>query len=44
VRALFVGQGLGTNGTLSKAIPETVQQGYAPVVGIRLPVIENSQK
>ena len=33
----FVGQGLGGDGTLSKAIPETVQQGYAPVVAIRLP-------
>jgi CRISPR-associated protein Csm4 len=36
VRA-FLGQGLGGNGLLSKAIPETVHQGYAPVVGIRLP-------
>jgi CRISPR-associated protein Csm4 len=34
---LFVGQGLGGGGSLSKAIPETVHQGYAPVVGIRLP-------
>ena len=33
----FVGQGLGGEGSLSKAIPETVHQGYAPVVGIRLP-------
>jgi CRISPR-associated protein Csm4 len=36
VRA-FIGQGLGGNGLLSKAIQETVHQGYAPVVGIRLP-------
>jgi CRISPR-associated protein Csm4 len=37
----FTGQGLGGigadgEGILSKAIPETVHQGYAPVVGIRL--------
>ncbi len=32
----FVGQGLGGNGTLSNAIAETVQQGYAPYIGIRL--------
>ncbi|CAK0771646.1 CRISPR-associated protein Csm4 [Gammaproteobacteria bacterium] len=31
----FVGQGLGGDGSLSKAIRETVHQGYAPVVGIR---------
>ncbi len=37
VTALFVGQGLGGHGSLSKSIPETVHQGYAPVVGIRLP-------
>lgn len=41
-RALFTGQGLGGKtadgeGILSKAIPETVHQGYAPVVGIKLP-------
>jgi CRISPR-associated protein Csm4 len=40
--ALFTGQGLGGigadgEGILSKAIPETVHQGYAPVVGVRLP-------
>lgn len=33
----FVGQGLGGSGVLSKAIPDTVHQGYAPVLGIRLP-------
>lgn len=33
---LFIGQGLGGNGQLSKAEPATVQQGYAPVVGIRM--------
>ncbi len=34
---LFIGQGLGGDGSLSKAIPETVHQGYAPVLGVRLP-------
>lgn len=38
----FTGQGLGGKtadgeGILSKAIPGTVHQGYAPVVGIKLP-------
>lgn len=33
----WIGQGLGGNGLLSKAIPETVQQGYAPVIPIHLP-------
>lgn len=33
----WIGQGLGGNGLLSKAIPETVQQGYAPVIPIQLP-------
>lgn len=33
----FIGQGLGGDGSLSKVIPETVHQGYAPVLGIRLP-------
>jgi CRISPR-associated protein Csm4 len=35
--AHYVGQGLGGNGILSRAIPETVHQGYAPVIGIYLP-------
>lgn len=34
---LFAGQGLGGNGSLSRALPETVHQGYAPVIGICLP-------
>lgn len=34
---LFVGCGIGGDGTLSKVIPETVHQGYAPVICIRLP-------
>lgn len=33
----FIGQGLGGNGELSKVIPETVQQAYAPVINIHLP-------
>jgi CRISPR-associated protein Csm4 len=37
VETHFVGQGLGGDGRLSRAIPATVQQGYAPVVGIGLP-------
>ncbi|OGT18809.1 MAG: hypothetical protein A2342_00685 [Gallionellales bacterium RIFOXYB12_FULL_54_9] len=32
----FIGQGLGGGGQLSKIEPATVQQGYAPVVGIRM--------
>lgn len=37
----FIGQGLGGAGLLSKAIPETVHQGYAPVLSIRLPEMED---
>lgn len=33
---LFVGQGLGGEGKLSKAEPATVQQGYAPVLPIAM--------
>ncbi|MCF7992149.1 MAG: CRISPR-associated protein Csm7 [Thiohalocapsa sp.] len=33
----FVGQGLGGDGRLSKVIPETVHQGYAPCIPIHLP-------
>ncbi|WP_295455547.1 CRISPR-associated protein Csm7 [uncultured Thiodictyon sp.] len=36
--APFIGQGLGGAGRLSKVIPETVQQGYAPWVPIHLPL------
>ncbi|BCX88937.1 CRISPR-associated protein Csm4 [Methylomarinovum tepidoasis] len=32
----FTGRGLGGDGGLSKAIPQTVHQGYAPVLAIRL--------
>lgn len=39
---LFVGQGLGGDGRLSRTLPATVQQGYAPVVGIRLPAGEET--
>ncbi len=38
----FVGQGLGGDGALSKSIPATVHQGFAPVVGLRLPDPEGS--
>lgn len=37
VETRFVGQGLGGDGRLSRAIPETVHQGYAPVIGVHLP-------
>lgn len=40
----FVGQRLGGDGSLSKAIPGTVQQGYAPVVGIHLPSMEEQPR
>jgi CRISPR-associated protein Csm4 len=33
----FIGQGLGGEGRLSNAIAATVQQGYAPFVGVHLP-------
>jgi CRISPR-associated protein Csm4 len=33
----FVGQRLGGAGTLSKSVPGTVQQGFAPCVPVRLP-------
>jgi CRISPR-associated protein Csm4 len=33
----ILGQGLGGDGRLSKVIPETVQQGYAPCVAVHLP-------
>jgi CRISPR-associated protein Csm4 len=33
----FTGQGLGGDGSLSKSIPGTVHQGYAPVVAIAFP-------
>lgn len=40
-RALFTGQGLGGDDSLSKAIPKTVHQGYTPVLGIKLPTQES---
>lgn len=43
VRALYTGQGLGGDGSLSNAIPETVHQGYAPVIGIKLPKGDNEK-
>ena len=35
-REPFVGKGMGGDGSLSNALPETVQQGYAPFIGVRL--------
>lgn len=32
----YLGQGIGGNGELSKALAETVHQGYAPVIAINL--------
>ena len=40
--ALFTGQGLGGDGSLSKTITGTVHQGYTPVVGIALPSKEGA--
>ena len=34
---LYIGQGIGGNGTLSVTLPDTVHQGYAPVVSINIP-------
>ncbi len=38
----FIGQGLGGDGSLSNALAATVQQGYAPFVGVHLPREERS--
>ncbi len=38
----FFGQGLGGDGSLSKTLPATVHQGYAPVIGVRLPATDES--
>jgi len=35
--AQFTGQGLGGDGQLSHGLPQTVHQGYAPVIGVSLP-------
>jgi len=35
-RATFTGRGLGGDGSLSKTIPETVHQGYSPVLPVNL--------
>lgn len=32
----FTGQGLGGNGEMSRAVPETVHQGYAPVLAVHM--------
>jgi CRISPR-associated protein Csm4 len=33
---LFVGQGLGGDGSLSKVVSQTVHQGHAPVIGLKI--------
>lgn len=38
----FIGQGIGGNGGLSKTLKATVHQGYAPVIGVRLPTASES--
>ncbi|PPD35716.1 MAG: CRISPR-associated protein Csm7 [Methylomonas sp.] len=38
----FIGQGVGGNGELSKNLPATVHQGYAPVIAINLDTKERS--
>lgn len=36
----FIGQGLGGDGRLSSVLPQTVHQGYAPALPVRLPVAQ----
>ncbi|MBL1266000.1 type III-A CRISPR-associated RAMP protein Csm4 [Candidatus Methylomicrobium oryzae] len=38
----FIGQGLGGDGSLSLTLPETVHQGYAPVIAIDFTVKERA--
>lgn len=38
----FIGQGIGGNNTLSRTLPATVHQGYAPVVAVHLDTKERS--
>ncbi len=38
----FIGQGIGGNGELSKTLPATVHQGYAPVIAINFQAKECS--
>lgn len=33
----WVGQGLGGDGSVSRSLPQTVHQGYAPAIPVRLP-------
>lgn len=40
----FIGRGLGGDGSLSRRIRATVQQGYAPVLGVRAPAIGAAQE
>lgn len=41
-KKMFIGRGLGGDGSLSKSLPQTVHQGYSPVIGIRLPEIREA--
>ena len=43
MKAVFTGQGLGGDGSLSNAIHGTVHQGYAPVISFKLPSQEARQ-
>lgn len=36
----FIGQGLGGDGSLSSVLPQTVHQGYAPALPVRLPAAQ----
>ncbi len=38
----FIGQGVGGNDQLSKTLPATVHQGYAPIIGIHLDIQEQT--
>ena len=39
----YIGQGLGGRGQLSRAIPATVHQGYAPYIPVHLPVHKQAE-
>lgn len=38
----FIGQGIGGNSKLSKTLPATVHQGYAPIIAIHLDIQEQT--
>ena len=41
---LYIGQGIGGDGALSATLPETVHQGYAPVIPITIPFHSGGQQ